>query len=174
MDGSPARERAAAAGIAELQALLSALAYDITRPRSHELLVSMAGAPVDRAGVALLRVLAHEGEPLRIGRIAEKLGVRAPHVTRQVRELERQGLVVRVAEAADRRAQRVAPTGKGLDTLARLDRAAQTLLARSLEGVAPERIRHTVEVLGRIAGRRGTPAGEAGATGEAGEAGESP
>ncbi|MFC9426812.1 MarR family winged helix-turn-helix transcriptional regulator [Streptomyces sp. NPDC056987] len=154
MDGPPAHERDAPGGIAELQVLLSALAYDITRPRSHELLVSMAGAPVDRAGVALLRVLAHEGEPLRIGRIAERLGVRAPHVTRQVRELERQGLLVRVAEAADRRAQRVAPTGKGLDTLARLDRAAQALLAESLEGVPADRIGYAIEVLRRISGAR--------------------
>ncbi|MFJ2556573.1 MULTISPECIES: MarR family winged helix-turn-helix transcriptional regulator [unclassified Streptomyces] len=154
MDGSPARERDAPARIAELQVLLSALAYDITRPRSHELLVSMAGAPIDRAGVALLRVLADEREPLRIGRIAERLGVRAPHVTRQVRELERQGLVVRVEESADRRVQRVAPTGKGFDTLARLDRAAQALLAQNLEGVAADRIGHAIEVLRRISGAR--------------------
>ncbi|MFJ1746907.1 MarR family winged helix-turn-helix transcriptional regulator [Streptomyces sp. NPDC088116] len=151
MDDSPVRE---ADGIAALQALLSALAYDLTRPRSHELLVAMAGVPVDRAGLALLRVLVEEGEPMRIGRIAERLGVRTPHVTRQVRELERQGLVVRVEEAADRRAQRITPTVRGLDTLARFDRAAQAMLTESLAGVTAHQIGDAVEVLRRISGHR--------------------
>ncbi|MEV7423848.1 MULTISPECIES: MarR family winged helix-turn-helix transcriptional regulator [unclassified Streptomyces] len=143
-------------GIAELQALLSALAYDLTRPRTHERIVAMAGMPVDRAGLALLRVLVEEGQPLRIGRIAERLGVRTPHVTRQVRELERQGLVERVLEPADRRARRITPTPLGSDTLARVDRASQASLAESLDGVAAHRIEDAVEVLRRISSHRRT------------------
>ncbi|MFJ1645108.1 MarR family winged helix-turn-helix transcriptional regulator [Streptomyces sp. NPDC088258] len=153
-------------GIAELQALLSALAYDLTRPRTHERIVAMAGMPVDRAGLALLRVLVKEGKPMRIGRIAERLGVRTPHVTRQVRELERQGLVERVREQADRRAQRITPTALGADTLTRVDRAFQASLAESLDGVAADRIDHAVEVLSRISSHRRT-GGSGGDTGDA-------
>ncbi|MFI5758706.1 MarR family winged helix-turn-helix transcriptional regulator [Streptomyces sp. NPDC051569] len=155
MDATPARE---SGGIDALQALLSTLAYDLTRPRAHERLVAMAGVPIDRAGLALLRVLVDDGESLRIGRIAERLGVRTPHVTRQVRELERQGLVTRVEEEADRRAQRVGPTARGRQTLAQVDRASQALIAESLAGVTAQQIEAAVEVLGRISGHRG-PAG---------------
>ncbi|RDG39201.1 MarR family transcriptional regulator [Streptomyces corynorhini] len=122
--------------------------------------------PVDRAGLALLRVLVEEGRPLRIGRIAERLGVRTPHVTRQVRELERQGLVERVSEPRDRRVQRITPTPLGADTLTRVDRAFQASLSESLDGVAAHRIDAAVEVLRRISSHRRT-----GGTGSGGGAG---
>ncbi|MFJ4918399.1 MarR family winged helix-turn-helix transcriptional regulator [Streptomyces sp. NPDC088725] len=140
--------------IAELRSVLSALAYRLTRTRAHDRLVAMAGVPIDRPGLALLRVLVKEGVPLRVGELADRLDVRHPHVTRQVKELERQGLVERVLEARDRRVQRVVPTRQGRDTLLRLDSAMQRWLGESLPDVSTEEIRAAADILRRIATHR--------------------
>ncbi|MGQ4516268.1 MarR family transcriptional regulator [Streptomyces sp. DW26H14] len=153
-----------AESIAALQPVLSALAYSLTRTSVHERLVASAGMPVDRAGLALLRVLAEEPEPLRVGELARRLDVRHPHVTRQVSQLALQGLVERV-EGDDRRVQLIAPTRRGLDTLARVAQAAEARLAESLAGVDPERIMAAVDVLSRLNFRLEGAQGGAGGTG---------
>lgn len=140
--------------IAALRSVLSALAYSLTRTRAHDRLIAMAGMPIDRPGLALLRVLVNEGAPLRVGELADRLDVRHPHVTRQVKELEEQGLVERVREEGDRRVQRVAPTRTGRDTLLRVDGIMQSLLDESLADVSAEEIRIAADVLRRIAGHR--------------------
>ncbi|GAA3755295.1 MarR family winged helix-turn-helix transcriptional regulator [Streptomyces tremellae] len=139
-----------AEAVSALQSVLSVLAYNLTRPQMHERLVAAAGMPVDRAGLALLRVLAEAPEPLRVGELAYKLGVRHPHVTRQVGRLAQQGLVERVATGDDRRVQLIAPTRRGLDTLRRVAQATEARLAERLVGVDAETIMAAVEVLSRL------------------------
>lgn len=162
--------------------MLSALAYSLTRTRAHDRLIAMAGMSIDRPGLALLRVLVNDGVPLRVGELADRLDVRHPHVTRQVKELERQGLVERVLEEGDRRVQRVAPTRRGRDTLLRVDTTMHSLLDESLSDVPAGEIRAAADVLRRIAGHRewnagaatgsGDPEGEGGSgSGNAGESG---
>ncbi|WP_157874467.1 MULTISPECIES: MarR family transcriptional regulator [unclassified Streptomyces] len=143
-----------AGSIAELRSVLSALAYSLTRTRAHDRLVAMAGMPVDRPGLALLRVLVTEGQPLRVGELADRLDVRHPHVTRQVKELEAQGLVEPVLETGDRRVRRVVPTRRGRDTLLRFDSAFQRLLEESFADVPAEEIDAAANVLRRITGHR--------------------
>ena len=151
VETTPGSAPSRAQSIAALEPVLSALAYSLTRTRVHARLVAAAGVPVDRPGLALLRVLAEEAEPLRVGELARRLDVRHPHVTRQVSQLAEQGLVERVAGDDDRRVQLIAPTRRGLDTLARVTRAAQARLAESLADVDPERIMAAVDVLSRLA-----------------------
>ena len=134
--------------------MLSALAYSLTRTRAHDRLTAMAGMSIDRPGLALLRVLVNDGVPLRVGELADRLDVRHPHVTRQVKELERQGLVERVLEEGDRRVQRVAPTRRGRDTLLRVDTTLHSLLDESLSDVPADEIRAAADVLRRIAVHR--------------------
>jgi DNA-binding MarR family transcriptional regulator len=156
--------------IAELRSVLSALAYSLTRTRAHERLTAMAGMSIDRPGLALLRVLVNDGVPLRVGELADRLDVRHPHVTRQVKELERQGLVERVLQEGDRRVQRVTPTRRGRDLLLRVDITMHSVLDQSLSDVSAEEIRAAADVLRRIAAARGWNTG--GATGPGGARGE--
>ncbi len=130
--------------------MLSALAYSLTRSGTHARLTAAAGTPIDRSGIALLRVLAEGQEPLRVGELAQRLGVRHPHVTRQVRQLAEQGLVERAENGGDRRVQLVSPTQHGRDTLARLVGTVEAKLAESLADVDPERIMAAVDVLSRV------------------------
>ncbi|MFI6869945.1 MarR family winged helix-turn-helix transcriptional regulator [Nocardia sp. NPDC050406] len=102
-----------AAHIVELERAMARIAYLLTRARRHDRAVTACGITVDRASVPLLRVLAEADEPMRLGELAARLDVEAPHVTRQVQRLERTGYVERVADPDDRRAQRVQPTAAG-------------------------------------------------------------
>lgn len=92
---------------------MARMAYLLTRARRHDRAVNACGITVDRASVPLLRVLADAGEPMRLGELAVRLDVEAPHVTRQVQRLEKTGYVERVADPDDRRAQQVQPTERG-------------------------------------------------------------
>jgi DNA-binding MarR family transcriptional regulator len=158
--------------ISELRSVLSALAYSLTRTRAHDRLTAMAGMSIDRPGLALLRVLVNDGVPLRVGELADRLDVRHPHVTRQVKELERQGLVERVLEEGDRRVQRVTPTRRGRDVLLRVDITMHSVLDESLSDVSAEEIRAAVDVLRRIGGPRGwNPGATTGPGDRGGEAG---
>ncbi|WP_067528896.1 MarR family winged helix-turn-helix transcriptional regulator [Nocardia uniformis] len=106
-----------AAHIVELERAMARIAYLLTRARRHDRAINAAGITVDRASVPLLRTLADAAEPMRLGELAIRLDVEAPHVTRQVQRLERTGLVERVADPDDRRAQRVQPTQSGHDVV---------------------------------------------------------
>ncbi|WP_280357345.1 MarR family winged helix-turn-helix transcriptional regulator [Nocardia otitidiscaviarum] len=101
------------AHIVELERAMSRLAYLLTRARRHDRAVTACGITVDRASVPLLRILADAAAPLRLGELAVRLDVEAPHVTRQVQRLEKNGFVGRVADPDDRRAQLVRLTDSG-------------------------------------------------------------
>jgi DNA-binding MarR family transcriptional regulator len=107
------------ANVAEIESVLTRVTYLAGRARQHERLMAMAGLELDRAAVAILRHIG-ESEPLRPGVLAVRLSVEASHVTRQIRQLEQGGYVVRVADPDDRRAQRVQLTDAGLAAVERL------------------------------------------------------
>ncbi|MFJ4658387.1 MarR family winged helix-turn-helix transcriptional regulator [Nocardia sp. NPDC088792] len=99
--------------IVELERALARVAYLLTRVRRHEQALTQCGVQMDRASVPLMRLLADSPEPLRLGELATRLDVEAPHVSRQIQRLERAGYIERVPDPADRRAQRVSPTVEG-------------------------------------------------------------
>lgn len=147
-----------------LTVVLSALAYSMTRPRAHVRLTEIAGVPLDRPGVALLRALVEQDRPLRVRELADHLGIRPPNVTRVVQDLELQGLVRPVPEAHDRRARTVTPTAEGLDALRRLDDASRAWLAERLEGVDTATVDAAVAVLARLRAHDDDPAGPEGSS----------
>ncbi|MFD7698148.1 MarR family winged helix-turn-helix transcriptional regulator [Streptomyces sp. NPDC059374] len=108
--------------VIEIERALSRITYLSTRARQHERLMALAGVPLDRAAVALLRQIA-ETEPLRPGELAHRLGVEASHVTRTAQQLERSGHVTRVPDPDDRRAQRIELTDAGRQAVARVREA---------------------------------------------------
>ncbi|MFB8009390.1 MarR family winged helix-turn-helix transcriptional regulator [Nocardia sp. NPDC056000] len=97
----------------ELEGALARVAYLLTRVRRHDYAMVKCGVTMDRASVPLLRVLADADEPMRLGELATRLDVEAPHVSRQIQRLEKAGYVERTPDPADGRAQRVRPTPEG-------------------------------------------------------------
>ncbi|MES5817916.1 MarR family transcriptional regulator [Streptomyces sp. RG80] len=139
----------ATATLAEIERVLSRVAYLAGRSRRHERLMAMAGVPLDRAAVAILRHIA-ESEPLRPGVLAVRLSVEASHVTRQLRQLERSGYVIRVADPDDRRAQRVQLTDEGLAAVGRIREVGRQYLEQALAHWSAEDMRQLATLFHRL------------------------
>ncbi|MEU6349154.1 MarR family transcriptional regulator [Streptomyces sp. NPDC047072] len=116
---NPAPAAPVSGNVVEIEKGLNRMTYLAARARQHERLMNVAGLDLDRAAVAILRHIA-ESEPLRPGVLAVRLSVEASHVTRQLRQLERGGYVVRIADPDDRRAQRVQLTQIGVAAVERI------------------------------------------------------
>ena len=102
----------AAADAAEILREITRIAHLITRARRHDRVRTVAAVPLDRAAVMVLGQLAEAG-PVRPGELAARLGVEAPHVTRQVQRLQQAGYADRVPDPDDRRAQLIQLTPAG-------------------------------------------------------------
>ncbi|MCX5329823.1 MarR family winged helix-turn-helix transcriptional regulator [Streptomyces sp. NBC_00140] len=137
------------ATLAEIERVLSRVAYLAGRSRRHERLMAMAGVPLDRAAVAILRHIA-ESEPLRPGVLAVRLSVEASHVTRQLRQLERGGYVIRVADPEDRRAQRVQLTDGGLAAVGRIREVGRLYLEQALGDWSEDDLRQLAALFHRL------------------------
>jgi len=135
----------------ELYSSLLSLVYAMSGNRTHTRLRAAAEVTVDRAGLALLRVLARASSPLRMGELAEALMVQAPHVTREIGRLEQRGLVETVREPGDQRARRAAITEDGREAVARAETVGKQWLADALHGFAPREVATAAAVLDRIA-----------------------
>lgn len=79
----------------------------------------------------VLRLVA-EGE-CRATRLAERLGVGAPVLSRQIAELEEQGLVIRSRDPNDARAQVIALTQLGTDKLRRMEGQRSAVFEKYLQ-----------------------------------------
>ena len=130
---------AASPELIEIERALTRVTYLGTRARQHGRLMALAGVPLDRAAVALLRQVA-DSEPLRPGELAQRLGVEASHVTRTVRQLQRAGYVTRVPDPHDRRAQRIRLTDAGRDAVARIREAGARGMQLALADWQPEEL----------------------------------
>ncbi|MEU4468059.1 MarR family transcriptional regulator [Streptomyces sp. NPDC024017] len=119
------------------------------RSRQHERLMAESGLFLDRAAVAILRNIA-ESEPLRPGVLAVRLSVEASHVTRQLRQLEQTGHVVRVPDPEDRRAQRVQLTEAGLDAVERMREVRRRGMEAALATWSPEDLGRLAGLFGRL------------------------
>ncbi|MGI5459914.1 MarR family winged helix-turn-helix transcriptional regulator [Streptomyces sp. CA-249302] len=130
----PAQRSASAsvpANVTDIEQALTRVTYLAGRARQHERLMAMAELPLDRAAVAILRHIA-ESEPMRPGVLAVRLSVEASHVTRQLRQLEQGGYVVRIADPDDRRAQRVQLTDLGIAAVERIREVSRKGLEMAL------------------------------------------
>lgn len=126
------------------------LARLLHRNQVHLTVAARLKLPVERAGQELLRVLAGAEEPLRINDLAERLKVRSPHVTRQVKQLEDLELVVRARDSADQRAQRITITPAGREVVERLDKVMVGWLRESLGDVPVDDWEAAIRVIDRL------------------------
>ncbi len=104
----------------------------LTVMRTHRRLRAEAGDELSPTLVAALVSVERHG-PLTLGRLAELEGVTPPSITRIVAALERDGLVRREVDEADRRISRVALTPEGARLLRRARRRKNAFLARRLD-----------------------------------------
>ncbi|MFJ4828653.1 MarR family winged helix-turn-helix transcriptional regulator [Streptomyces sp. NPDC088747] len=148
--------------VTDLMRALMTFAYAMTRSQVHSALAATLDVKVERAGVSLLRALRKAEEPLRVGDIADRLLVRAPHVTRQAALLEREGLVERVRDPGDARVQLVRLTARGREVIDHMDAAILEQIRGVLKDEDLADIRTTARLLGRLSDDAG---GEGGARG---------
>ncbi|GGX28278.1 MarR family winged helix-turn-helix transcriptional regulator [Streptomyces lomondensis] len=135
--------------VVEIERALTRITYLSTRARRHDRLMALAGVPLDRAAVALLRQIA-DSEPLRPGELAARLGVEASHVTRTVQQLEKSGYVTRVPDPDDRRAQRIELTEAGGQAIAKVREAGVRGMQMALSGWTPEELRQLATLFHRM------------------------
>ncbi|MDO0929205.1 MarR family transcriptional regulator [Streptomyces sp. TG1A-8] len=140
---------ASSSEVSEIERALTRITYLSTRARQHDRLMALAGVPLDRAAVALLRQVA-DSEPQRPGELAHRLGVEASHVTRTVRQLEKAGYVTRVPDPDDRRAQRIQLTGTGREAVLRVRAAGVRGMQLALAGWRPEELRQLATLFHRM------------------------
>ncbi|MFE7980141.1 MarR family winged helix-turn-helix transcriptional regulator [Streptomyces shenzhenensis] len=139
----------ASAEVVEIERALSRITYLSTRTRQHDRLMALAGVPLDRAAVALLRQIV-DAEPLRPGELAQRLGVEASHVTRTVQQLQRSGYVSRVPDPDDRRAQRIELTDAGREAIGRVRAAGARGMQIALADWTPEELRQLATLFHRM------------------------
>jgi DNA-binding MarR family transcriptional regulator len=110
-----------------------------------------------RAGVSLaptaVRTLAaiYRLGPARLRAIAEHVDLEPSRVSREVRPLVDAGLVVQRADPADGRATLLATTAAGNRAFERYRRAADQILAESMEGWTDQDLRKLARLLTRLA-----------------------
>ncbi|MGW0942547.1 MarR family winged helix-turn-helix transcriptional regulator [Streptomyces sp. NPDC002623] len=167
------------ADVITIERALTRITYLAGRARQHERLMSLVGLPLDRAAVAILRHLATD-ELLRPGVLAVRLSVEASHVTRQLRQLEKSGFVVRVPDPDDRRAQLIRLTEEGRTAVTRVRDAGLLGMQAALVDWAPDDLHHLATLFDRmvsdfvaqvevpVEGARGTVTGTGAGTARAG------
>jgi MarR family transcriptional regulator for hemolysin len=82
--------------------------------------------------------------------LARSLGIEGPTLTRHLDNLERSGLVRRVASESDRRAVRVEITEAGEAAHQRMWSAVKSFNRRLVSGVGKEDLRELERILGRL------------------------
>ena len=120
--------------------------------RTHQMLVTgfsrKIGQPAAR--VALMRLLATAGEPVGIMDLARSLGVNAAAVTRQIKELEAQGLVERCDDPQDGRRSWLRLSPQGMQLFMTLHERSHALERAFAAAVGPDNVRTAVEVLTQL------------------------
>jgi DNA-binding MarR family transcriptional regulator len=114
--------------VSRIDDALSTLVRRTQGPRAQEELSARAGLLLERAAYPLLRRIG-EAATGRTSDVAAALSVDVSTVSRQVKQLELEGLVAREPDPSDGRASVLALTAAGHQALERLRRARREVLA---------------------------------------------
>ncbi len=111
----------------------------------------------DAKAIPLMLLLRH-GDRIPQGVLAERVGIEGATIVRVVDELEKEGLIQRVADETDRRVKLIQLTPEGRAIAAKAERAAARLRTMFLGDFDPEMIDAAMEVLRRLNEKFQTPA----------------
>jgi len=128
--------------------LHSAAIHLLRRLRAEDVGTGLSGPRLSALSVIVF------GGPVSLTGLAAAEQVRPPTMTRLVGELERLGLVERLAHPDDRRAQRIRATAKGKRLLEEGRTRRVTRLARAIAQLRPAQrglLREAAELLERLA-----------------------
>ncbi|WP_037367649.1 MarR family winged helix-turn-helix transcriptional regulator [Amycolatopsis orientalis] len=117
---------------------LNELSGTLRRGKLFDRAVEATGLPLERPAMSVLGILHIEGQPLRVGEIANRMNVVGPHVTRQVQGLESRGLVRRVADPDDQRARLIELTPEGKAATERYVEVIEGWFSSALSGWTEE------------------------------------
>ncbi|HXK59367.1 MAG TPA: MarR family transcriptional regulator [Acidobacteriota bacterium] len=117
--------------------------------RTHQLLMAgfsrEVGMPASR--VALMRLIAIARRNVGVMDLSRQLGINPAAVTRQLKELERDGLIVRRTDASDGRRSYVTLSRKGLQVFKEIHARSHQLEREVLSVLSPADVEVAVEVL---------------------------
>jgi DNA-binding MarR family transcriptional regulator len=136
--------------IATIEDSVVTIVREATLPSVQERFVEQAGVAVERAGYGVLRGVAEHG-PVRVTDLARQLGVDPSTVSRQVKALERQGMLARDGDPRDGRVARLALTPAGGEALELLRVVRHRLFAEILADWAAEDRATLAPLLARLA-----------------------
>jgi DNA-binding MarR family transcriptional regulator len=115
----------------------------------HSKVLEAAGASVSRPGYNLLRSIDEDG-PRPLGDLARATHMDPAVASRQIRQLEDDGLVRRSVDAADARVTLVQVTKRGRDVRRRISEVLERHMLDVLESWSPADRRRLSELLGRL------------------------
>lgn len=134
--------------LAALEASLRQLFRWGNLPRLRERLVARRGIQLDRASYSLIVPL--EKGSVRISELARQAGVDVSTASRQIVELEREGVVRRLADPEDGRASNLELTSMGRRHLTKLSAARQEMLSEILHDFTEDEIAHLAYLLDHL------------------------
>lgn len=129
----------------ELAQSITQAARSMRTALSHNLAAS--GLYAGQDGVIL--ALAQEGS-MTPGQIAQKLGVKAPTMTRTIGRMEAQGFVQRMAGDGDGRLTLVSLTEAGMKSVEHINASLTTCGGRAVEGLSSKDVKTVVKLLRAI------------------------
>lgn len=138
-----------AAPLDDLQTSLLRLGRLLASRQAATRLVQVAGVDVSQQAVALLRVLRRDGQQPATA-LAAAAGMDLGATSRQVRDLERDGLVRRSADPADGRVSLVDLTAMGAAVAGRLHDISARHLEEALAGWSTDERRDLARSLQRL------------------------
>lgn len=103
-----------------------------------------AGLYAGQDGV-MLALAAEDG--LTPGGLAQRLGVKAPTMTRTIGRMEAQGFLIRRADGTDQRLTKVYLTETGRERLERISQSVETCTAQALAGFSGKEMRSLLKLL---------------------------
>jgi DNA-binding MarR family transcriptional regulator len=135
--------------LSELLPRLTNLSAILNRGHLIDHALAAAGVPLERPAMSVLITVHFADRPLRVGEIAARMEVVGPHVTRLLNDLEKRGLVNRVADPFDQRSRLVELTAEGASATERYLR----FILEWFTGVLADWPEQDRQDLGRLLGR---------------------
>ncbi|MGE0386701.1 MAG: MarR family winged helix-turn-helix transcriptional regulator [Gammaproteobacteria bacterium] len=133
----------------EIERAWLALVRRSTQPRMHADILAAAGVTLDRSAYPILTVLDEQGA-LTVTALAEALGLDTSTLSRQVRVLEKRGLVARTKGANDARMWMMNLTRAGATVMEKIRGARHNMLAATLAHLSRTEIRALNKALSQL------------------------